>query len=154
MIKPNKLILAAAIAMAAASAASAQDAGAAGPANQKTLDREAACRMDEHIDGQLAYIKAELKITEAQESQWNVFAGMFREDKEKQARACKTAQEQSRSLVSASLPESMKMMAGYLTERLDSLRSMAAAVQPLYAILSKAQKKTADEIMKGAPGVQ
>jgi hypothetical protein len=152
MMNPNKLNLAAMVLLAASSAAWAQDAGAAAPPIQNATDREAACRMDEHIDGQLAYIKAELKITAAQESQWNVFAGMFREDKEKQAGACKAALEQSRSLMSASLPESMKMMAANLAERLESLRSMEAAVQPLYAMLSTAQKKTADEIMKGAPG--
>ena len=44
------------------------------------------------------------------------------------------------------------MMAARLTVRLESLRAMEAAIQPLYSILSKEQKKTADEIMKGASG--
>jgi hypothetical protein len=55
-------------------------------------------------------------------------------------------------MMSASLPESLEMMAVRLSARLESLRAMEAAVRPLYAILSQAQKKTADEIMKGAPG--
>jgi LTXXQ motif family protein len=110
------------------------------------------CRMDEHIDGQLAYLKTELKITEAQTPQWNVFANTFRADKEKNARLCRaTANEESRSkMVSASLPESLGMMAARLTVRLESLRAMEAAIRPLYSILSREQKKTADEIMKGA----
>jgi protein CpxP len=110
------------------------------------------CRMDEHIDGQLAYLETELKITEAQTPQWNVFANTFRADKEKNARLCKaTENEESRSkMMSASLPESLGMMAARLTVRLESLRAMEAAIQPLYSILSKEQKKTADEIMKGA----
>lgn len=153
MTNAHKLTVVAMALMMVSGVARAQDTGAAEVANQKAPDRGAMCRMDEHINGQLAYIKAELKITEAQESQWSVFAGIFREEKEKQARACKMAQEQSRSLMSASLPESMKMMAGNLAERLESLRAMEAAVQPLYTILSKAQRKTADEIMKGAPGL-
>jgi LTXXQ motif family protein len=110
------------------------------------------CRMDEHIDGQLAYLKTELKITDAQTPQWNVFANTFRADKEKNARICRaTENEESRSkMMSASLPESLGMMAARLTVRLESLRAMEAAIQPLYLILSKEQKKTADEIMKGA----
>ncbi len=112
------------------------------------------CRMDEHIDGQLAYLQTELKITEAQTPQWNVFANTFRADKEKNARLCRaTENEESRSkMMSASLPESLGMMAARLTVRLESLRAMEAAIQPLYSILSKEQKKTADEIMKGAAG--
>jgi hypothetical protein len=112
------------------------------------------CRMDEHIDGQLAYLQTELKITEAQTPQWNVFANTFRADKEKNARLCKsTENEQARSkMMSASLPESLGMMAARLTVRLESLRAMEAAIEPLYSILSKEQKKTADEIMKGASG--
>ena len=151
MLTPNKHFMAAVILMAAASTASAQEAGDY-PAGQMAANPAMACRMDEHIDGQLAYIKAELKITEAQEPQWNVFAESFRDDKEKQARACKEALEQHRSMMSASLPKSMKMMEDNLAEKLESLRSMEASVDALYASLSRAQKKTADEIMKGAPG--
>jgi LTXXQ motif family protein len=112
----------------------------------------ASCRMDEHIDGQLAYLKTELRITDAQTPQWNVFANTFRADKEKDARLCKsTDNEESRSkMMSASLPDSLEMMAVRLTVRLESLRAMEAAIRPLYSILSKEQKKTADEIMKGA----
>jgi hypothetical protein len=114
----------------------------------------ATCRMGEHIDGQLAYLKTELKITDAQTPQWIVFANAFRADKEKTARLCKTTEnEESRlKLMSASLPESLGMMAARLMVRLESLRAMETAVRPLYAILSQEQKKTADEIMKGASG--
>lgn len=153
MMSPSKHIMAAMILIAAASAAGAQEPGAPYPGGQMTGDPNAACRMDEHIDGQLAYIKAELKITEAQEPQWNVFADSFRDDKEKQARACKAALEQSRAMMSASLPKSMKMMENNLAEKLESLRSMEASVDALYASLSKVQQKAADAIMKGAPGV-
>ncbi len=114
----------------------------------------ATCRMDEHIDGQLAYLKTELKITDAQMPQWNVFANAFRADKEKTARLCKTTEnEESRlKMMSASLPNSLGMMAARLMVRLKSIRAMETAVRPLYAILSQEQKKTADEVMKGASG--
>lgn len=129
--------------------------GAMDPAmGGRGMERGMMCRADEHIDGQLAYLKTELKITSEQTPQWNVFADAFRADKEKNARLCKsTENEQTHSMMmSASLPESLEMMAVRLTARLESLRAMEAAIRPLYAILSKEQKKTADEIMKGAPG--
>jgi hypothetical protein len=141
-------------------AAGAQEQNMPGSMDQRTsgagmtMGPGIMCRMDEHIDGQLAYLQTELKITEAQTPQWNVFANTFRADKEKNARLCKTMEnEESRAkMMSASLPESLGMMAARLTVRLESIRAMEAAIQPLYSILSKEQKKTADEIMKGASG--
>ncbi len=121
--------------------------------NPEAAEQGGMCRMDEHIDGQLGYIQAELKITEAQVAQWNVFAEAFRSDKQKQAQACRMAQEQARSMSSAPLPDSMRMAAERLSARLDSLRAMQAAIGPLYASLNAEQKKKADEIMKGAPGM-
>lgn len=134
-------------------AAIAQEMRGARPANPGFTEQPALCRVDEHVDGQLGYIKAELKITEAQTAQWNVFADAFRADKEKQAQTCKTVQEQMRSMASAPLPDSMKIMADRLSARLESIRAMYAAIGPLYASLSQEQKKKADEIMKGVPGM-
>ena len=151
----NKITMAS-IALASVTAfgtASAQEMRGARSMHPGSAEQGMMCRVDEHIDGQLGYIKAELRVTEAQTPQWNVFADAFRSDKENQALACKTAQEQARSMASAPLPDSMKMMADRLTARLESLRAMQAAIAPLYASLSKEQKKMADEIMKGAPGL-
>ena len=65
----------------------------------------ATCRMGEHIDGQLAYLKTELKITDAQTPQWIVFANAFRADKEKNARLCKTTEnEESRLKIDVRQP--------------------------------------------------
>jgi Spy/CpxP family protein refolding chaperone len=136
-----------------AGAAIAQEMRGARTANPGFTEQPALCRVDEHVDGQLGYIKAELKITEAQTAQWNVFADAFRADKEKQAQTCKTVQEQMRSMASAPLPDSMKIMADRLSARLESIRAMYAAIGPLYGSLSQEQKKKADEIMKGVPGM-
>ena len=148
----NKIGIASIAFMTIVGTASPQDMRGARPISPGS-EQGALCRVDEHIDGQLGYIKAELKITEAQTAQWNVFADAFRADKEKQAEACKTMQEQVRSTASAPLPDSMKMMADRLSVRLESLRTMYAAIGPLYASLTQEQKKKADEIMKGIPGI-
>lgn len=121
--------------------------------NQESADQGVTCRVNEHVDGQLGFIQAELRISDAQAPQWNVFAGAFRADKERQAQLCAAAQEQAHSMATASLPDSMGITADRLTARLESMRAMQAAIAPLYASLSSEQKKKADEIMKGVSGM-
>ncbi|WP_374545660.1 Spy/CpxP family protein refolding chaperone, partial [Rhodoblastus sp.] len=74
-------------------------------------------------------------------------------DKQRKTASCLAAQEQARTLASANLLDSMRLMETRLTEQLDSLRAMEAAVRPLYGMLTKEQKKKADDILKGAPGM-
>lgn len=147
----RKLAIASAALLSLLNPASAQDAGAMGQGGAAMAGHGMMCRAYERIDGQLAYIKTELRITAAQEPQWTVFANVFRANKEKQGQTCKMAQEQSRAMMSASLPESIRVKEDQLSEQLEALRVLDAALQPLYASLSKEQKKTADEILKGAP---
>lgn len=150
----NKITVASvALALSVVFCTIAAEARGARSSAQESADAGATCRMNEHIDGQLGFIQAELKISEAQVPQWNVFAGAFRVDKERQAQLCAAAQEQARSMAAASLPDSMGMVADRLTARLESVRSMQAAIAPLYAILTPEQKKKADEIMKGVSGM-
>jgi hypothetical protein len=154
----QKAVLWIALAAAAASlfaglgSAAAQEPPNPGVASYSIVGgRAAMCKMDEHLDGQLAYLKTELKITDVQTPQWNIFAQAFRAEMEKKAQLCRQAMEQSRPGVSVNLLDSLKMTEDQLAKRLDSLRAMRAAVQPLYSILTPEQKKTADEIMKAAP---
>jgi hypothetical protein len=107
------------------------------------------CQMDEYVDGELAFLKTELKITEAQMPQWNVFAQAFSADREKRASLCRDAMEQAKEMKSASLLDTVSMAEDQLAQRLDSLRVIKAALKPLYASLDKEQKKTADQIMRG-----
>jgi LTXXQ motif family protein len=111
------------------------------------------CHMGGHIDGKLAYLKTELKITEAQTPQWNAFADAFRASGQKMAQQCATMKEHGGSMMSADLPERLNMMEQHMTMRLDSLRAIKATLQPLYAVLSDEQKKIANEIMKGPMGM-
>lgn len=139
--------------LATADAAMAQEAGMARPAGPGAAYPAMACQADQHVDGQLAFIKAELNITQEQEPAWGVFAESFRADKQKKMSSCLSDQEQARRLASANLLDSMKVMEMRLSDQLNSLRGMEAAIQPLYGVLSKEQKKKADEILKGAPGM-
>jgi LTXXQ motif family protein len=129
----------------------AQERPYPGPTYSVIGERAMMCRMDEHIDGQLAYLKTELKITDQQIPQWNIFAQAFRAETEKKAQLCREAMEQARAGATANLPDFLKTTEDQMAKRLDSLRAIRAAVQPLYSILTKEQRKTADEIMKTAP---
>jgi LTXXQ motif family protein len=110
------------------------------------------CQMGGHVEGQLAYLKTELKITEAQMPQWNAFADAFRASGQKMAQHCAMMKEHGGAMMSADLPERLNMMEQHMTMHLDFLHAIKAAVQPLYAVLSDEQKKTANEIMKGPMG--
>ncbi|MBG0792078.1 Spy/CpxP family protein refolding chaperone [Methylocystis sp. H62] len=149
-MRSSTLAIASAALLSVLSPAGAQDPGAIRQGGAATAGQAMMCRAYERVEGQLAYIKTELRITAAQEPQWNVFANVFRANKEKQYRSCRMAQEQNRSMMSASLPESIKIKEDHLSEELEALRVLDAALQPLYATLSKEQRKTADEILKGA----
>jgi hypothetical protein len=150
-MKSSKLVIVSAALLSILGPANAQDTSAMGQGGAATGGHGMMCRAYERVDGQLAFLKTELRITAAQEPQWNVFANIFRTNKEKQFQSCRMAQEQSRSMMSASLPESIKMKEDQLSDQLESLRVLDAALQPLYASLSKEQKRTADEILKGIP---
>jgi LTXXQ motif family protein len=134
-----------------AGAGSASAQGRDAPAAYPGMNQRGAmtCRMDEYVDGDLAFLKTELKISEAQMPQWNAFAEAFRSERQKTASLCREAMDQAKEMRSASLPDTLKKAEDQLSGRLDSLRTMEAALGPLYASLSKDQKKTADQIMRG-----
>jgi hypothetical protein len=149
-MKPNNLSMALFAFLATSGVAMAQGAGMPGAAGENVA---MACAADQHIAGQLAYIKAELEITEAQAPSWDVFANTFRANKEKHAAACMQAVKQARAMQSANLLDSMQIMETRLADQLDSMRAMDAAIRPLYESLSPQQRKKADEILKGGAGM-
>jgi LTXXQ motif family protein len=98
-----------------------------------------------HVEGRLAFLKTELKITDAQLPLWNKFADALRNN-------AKTMGEVMQGVTasggqSAALPDRLATREKFLTARLDTLCNLKAAVDPLYAALSEEQKKTADQIM-------
>jgi hypothetical protein len=98
-----------------------------------------------HVEGRLAFLKTELKITDTQQPLWDKFADALRDNAKTMTRILQSSTAGVGQ--SASLPDRLAAREKFLTARLDALRSLKAAVDPLYAALSDAQKKTADEIM-------
>jgi hypothetical protein len=97
-----------------------------------------------HIEGQIAFYKAELKITDAQANEWNAFADTLRTNADHLRQAMMKARE-TQGAVTA--PEQMERRIAMLTELHDAMQTMLAAAKPLYAALSEEQKKVADELM-------
>ncbi len=109
-----------------------------------------------HVEGRLAFLKAELKITPAQEPQWTKFADAVRGTAQnaggKSAEAAKPAMRQG-GMKPSTAPERLAHYEKALTARLETVRALKAAVDPLYATLSDDQKKVADELLMGPMGI-
>lgn len=97
-----------------------------------------------HIDGRIAFLKAELKITDAQMPQWNAFADALRVN---MTALHTTMQSMMQATGSTSAPDRIEQRVSLLAARLDAAKAVLAAVKPLYAVLSDEQKKSADELI-------
>ena len=103
-----------------------------------------------HVEGRLAFLKTELKITDAQVPLWNAVADAIRAN-------AKGMGEISGGMMGASpaatLPDKLAAREKMMTAHLEALRELKAVVDPLYAALSDEQKKTADELLMGPMGM-
>lgn len=95
-----------------------------------------------HIDGRLAFIKAELKITEAQEKPWNDFADALRQAAAKVREANAAMPAMSGMAGSAPPPQLLEQHEKQLAAHLDAIRTVKPALGPFYTALSEEQKKT------------
>jgi hypothetical protein len=113
---------------------------------------EAMCSaMGSHIEGRLAYIKAELKVTDAQDSLWTAYAVAARDNAKTMIARCTTMTGRRDSQVS--LPDRLDQHEQLMAAQLDAVRAMNKTLKPLYAALSDAQKKTADQLFWGPMGM-
>ena len=108
--------------------------------------------MGSHIEGRLAYLKAELKITDAQETLWKAYAGAARENAQSMSSHCTAMMTQGRP-AALSLPDRLDQHEQFMAAQLDALRTMNKALKPLYAALSETQKQAADQLFWGPMGM-
>jgi hypothetical protein len=126
--------------------------GQVGPASMMQMMNMMGAQLGtEHIEGRLAFIKAELKITDAQAQQWNAFADAVRANTGSMA-------EMRKSMMSgqggaATLPERLAREDRLVTAHLTALKKTEEAVSKLYAVLSDDQRKAADTIVVGPMGM-
>src|SRR5690348_14727047 len=89
--------------------------------------------MGGHIDGRLGYIKAELKITDAQEALWNSYAAAARASANAMVARCTTMTGQSTN--SLTLPERLDQNEQLMAMQTEVVRAANKALKPLYAAL-------------------
>jgi hypothetical protein len=103
-----------------------------------------------HVEGRLAFLKTELKITDAQLPLWNAVADAIRAN-------AKGMGEMSGGMMgssqTATLPDKLALREKMMTAHLEALHRLKAAVDPFYAALGDEQKKTADELLMGPMGM-
>jgi hypothetical protein len=99
----------------------------------------------DRVEGRIAFLRTELKITEAQTGAWDAFAESLRANAKKlgEVRGAMMA----RMNAAQQAPGRLGLQEQWLAARLEGTRAMLAAVTTLYAVLSDDQKKTANEIL-------
>jgi len=112
----------------------------AGTAGMATIDR---------VEGRIAFLRTELKITEAQASAWNAFADALRTNAKKlgEVRATMMAQPNAGLQQAPTMAERLDLQERWLLARLEGSRTIKAAFTNLYGALSDDQKNTANELL-------
>jgi hypothetical protein len=103
----------------------------------------------DRIEGRIAFLRAELNITEAQASAWNAFADAMRTNAKKlrEVRAAMMPQPDAWQQQAPTMAERLDLQERWLLARLEGTRALKSAVTNLYGTLSEDQKKTANELL-------
>jgi uncharacterized small protein (DUF1192 family) len=104
----------------------------------------------DHIEGRIAYLKAEIAVTDAQLPQWNAFADALRAN-------ARTAPDQHRAMMNGdaggNLPDRLAALETRLTARLEAAKAIAEPTRALYGVLTEQQRQQADELMSSSMGM-
>jgi len=107
-----------------------------------------------HMGERVAALKTELKITDAQNADWDKFAAALNA-------AAKSAQssmdmmhnKMMKTKMHTDLPESLSTKVQMISDHLASLQAIKSALDPLYASFDDQQKKIADSLKIGPMGM-
>jgi hypothetical protein len=97
----------------------------------------------ERLEGRIAFLKAELQITDKQVPDWNQLADALRSSRQHLLEARKLLVMDDKVTGS----ERLEHYERHLSERLEAIKSARAAFGRLYASLNDGQKQTADAIL-------
>lgn len=99
-----------------------------------------------HADGRVAFLKAELKITEAQQPAFDDYAAALKKNLESMQSMRASMMERMQATSPA---ERLNARVSAMEARLTSLKAIKEPLDKLYAVLTDEQKKTADQILTG-----
>ena len=111
--------------------------------------------MLDRIDGRLAFMKTELKITEDQKAAWDDFAEVVRNTAVTRNAMMQSMRKdfESGDFLKMTLPDRLTLQETHMEARLEEVRSVKEAADKLYAVLSDEQKEAADEIVLPTMGM-
>ncbi len=111
--------------------------GCGGMSGMATIDR---------VEGRIAFLKTELKITDAQGAAWNAFADALRANA-KGLGEVRASMAQAACAAQQSLVDRLALQEKWLATRLEGTRAIKSALTNLAGTFSDEQKKTADEVL-------
>jgi periplasmic protein CpxP/Spy len=97
----------------------------------------------QRVAGQIAYLKAELKITPAQESVWSPVAQAMRDNAQSLDQAILRARQEKKPLDAV---QRIALRESFAKTRSENEARFLASFKPLYAALSPAQQQAANEL--------
>ena len=129
-------------------------------AGQRAAPERRAFRMpSERVEARLAYLRTALKITDAQQPQWEGFANVLRKqardmDQRIGERRAQAGKGQRHDFRNVSAIERLERRQQRMQAQSVRLNEVIGAAKPLYAALSPDQKQVADELFarQGRPG--
>jgi protein CpxP len=107
-------------------------------------------RPTERVEARLAYIRTALKITDAQQPQWDAYASVVRkyaQDMEQRFKSRWSGKEHPRHERPNAI-ERLERTQSFLAEAVTRINQLLAVEKPLYAALSPEQQKVADVVLK------
>jgi LTXXQ motif family protein len=112
--------------------------GMEGMGGMATIDR---------VEGRIAFLRTELKVTDAQASAWNAFADALRANAKKLGEVRASVMQPAAGQQPQTLADRLEVQERWLQARLENTRAVKAAFTTLYGVLSDEQKKDANEIL-------
>ena len=99
-----------------------------------------------HAEGRIAFLKAELAITDQQKNAWEAYAAAIKKNLE----GMQSMRETMMKVMQAKSPvERLDAHIAAMDSRVTALKELKPALADLYAALSDEQKKKADELLTG-----
>ncbi|MDQ7977646.1 Spy/CpxP family protein refolding chaperone [Paraburkholderia sp. SARCC-3016] len=134
-------------ALSISSAFAQTPASSAAPAMTAASNADKSARREQHVEDRIAYLHQQLKITPQQETQWNAFADVMRNNGDTMAKLF----EARRADKNISALDDMKQYAEITQAHADGTKKLVDAFQPLYDSMSADQKKLADTTFRESP---
>ena len=108
------------------------------------------CGFADKLDGRLAFLKAELKLTDAQAAAWSTFETAWKAAAQSALAKCDAMNaHMDMDHGDMGVLGKLSMMETHMVDHLEVVRAQKAAIEPLFKALTDDQKKTANETLSG-----